>query len=81
MPLYVLTWQKLSCLDTSCSFHDMIPSSNWNGTSNVQLLRDVLVQQKPRGVSLDMALLLHEANEEVRAAELVVVVDLAACGE
>ena len=39
MPLYVLTWQKLSCLDTSCSFHDMIPSSNWNGTSNVQLLR------------------------------------------
>ena len=60
MPLYVLTWQKLSCLDTSCSFHDMIPSSNWNGTSNVQLLYDVLVQQKPRGVSLDMALLLHE---------------------
>ena len=61
MPLYVLTWQKLSCLDTSCSFHDMIPSSNWNGTSNVQLLLcDVLVQQKPRGVSLDMALLLHE---------------------
>ena len=48
---------------------------------NWYYVRDVLVQQKPRGVSLDMALLLHEANEEVRAAELVVVVDLAACGE
>ena len=27
-------------------------------------VRDVLVQQKPRGVSLDMALLLHEAKKK-----------------
>ena len=34
-------------------------------------VRDVLEQQKPRGVSLDMALLLHEAKWTKKKYELL----------